>query len=62
MLLLFVCTKAEEMPQVWETKLDHSIDYAFAQFGGISIAASDKEITAINSTTGAKLWNKSLKK
>lgn len=53
--------KAEEMPQVWETKLDHSIDYAFAQFGGISIAASDKEITAINSTTGAKLWNKKFK-
>jgi outer membrane protein assembly factor BamB len=53
--------KAEEMPTVWETKLDHKVNYAYSNFGGYSIAASEKEVTAIDSRTGTIKWNKKFK-
>ena len=51
----------EDMPIVWETKLDHKIDYngTGTEARGHSYAASEKELSVFNNDDGSILWTKS---
>lgn len=53
----------EDMPVIWETKLDHKIDYNGTgnEERGYSYAASDKELSIIDNATGKVRWTKSFK-
>jgi outer membrane protein assembly factor BamB len=48
----------EEMPTIWETKLEHKIEHTGTgtEERGYSYAASDKEITVFNNKTGGVRW------
>ena len=48
----------EEMPTIWETKLEHRIEHTGTgtEERGYSYAASDKEITVFNNKTGGVRW------
>ncbi len=48
----------EEMPTIWETKLEHKIEHTGTgtEERGYSYAASDKEITVFNNKTGSVRW------
>lgn len=50
----------DEMPVVWQTTLDHKIYYdgTSNEERGYSYAASDKELTLFDNTTGKVLWSK----
>jgi len=50
----------EDMPVVWETKLSHHILHAGTSLEGEhSYAASDKDFTLFDNTTGKIIWTKS---
>ncbi|MFT3884280.1 MAG: PQQ-binding-like beta-propeller repeat protein [Flavobacteriales bacterium] len=54
----------EEMPTVWTTRLEHKIQYTGTDVVGMlgySYAASDKEMTVFDNTTGKTLWTKPFK-
>ena len=53
----------DDMPLVWETKLDHKIDHneTGLEERGYSYAASDKEMTFFNNNDGSIIWTKSFK-
>ncbi len=53
----------EDMPIVWESKLDHKIDYSGTglEDRGYSFAASDKEMTVFNNSDGKPIWTKAFK-
>lgn len=59
-LLASVMLRAQEvMPKVWETRLSHQIHYTGTGLEGqISYAASDKEMSVIDNTSGKVLWDK----
>ncbi|MBK6369072.1 MAG: hypothetical protein IPF64_04385 [Flavobacteriales bacterium] len=48
----------DDMPVIFETKLDHRIDHTGTgtEGRGYSYAASEKEITVFNNKTGAVQW------
>lgn len=62
-LLSFGMLKAQEdMPVVWESRLDHTILYAgTGHEGETSYAASDKEMTLFDNATGKIIWSKAFK-
>jgi len=59
--LLFTCWlyAQEDMPLVWETRLDHSISHngTGTEDRGYSYAASDKEITVFDNAMGKIKWS-----
>ena len=61
LLLSMVWAKAQEdMTTVWETKLGHQILHAGTSLEGEhSYAASDKEMSLFDNTTGKVIWEKS---
>ena len=63
-LLSILAVKAQDdMPLVWETKLDHKIQYNGTGTEGraYSYAASEKELTIFDNNTGKVLWTKRFK-
>lgn len=48
----------EEMPMVWESRLEHKIEYTGTgtEERGYSYAASDKEVTVFDNKTGKTIW------
>lgn len=66
----FLCLMAtsawtqEEMPIVWEKKMEHRIQYTgtgLEAAGEVSYAASDKEITVFNNSDGSVVWTNRFK-
>lgn len=57
-LLAMASFAQEDMPIIFETKLDHRIEHTGTgtEERGYSYAASDKEITVFNNKTGAVRW------
>lgn len=53
----------DDMPVVWESKMDHKIQYngTGTEDRGYSYAASDKEITVFENATGKVKWTKRFK-
>ncbi len=54
----------EDMPAMWETKLEHSIDFYGCDnvdSDEYSYAASQKKISVINNSTGNVIWTKAFK-
>lgn len=53
----------EEMPEIWQTKLEHKISYSGTglEDRGYSYAASDKEMTVFKNADGKVLWTKAFK-
>ncbi len=53
----------EDMPMVWESKLEHKIEYTGTgtEDRGYSYAASDKEVTIFDNKTGKTLWTSRFK-
>ena len=53
----------DDMPVVWESKMDHKIQYngTGTEDRGYSYAASDKEITVFENATGKVKWTKKFK-
>jgi outer membrane protein assembly factor BamB len=63
-LMSMVAAKAQDdMPVVWETRLDHKIQYdgTGTEGRGFSYAASDKELSIIDNATGKVRWTKRFK-
>jgi len=63
-LMSMVAAKAQDdMPVVWETRLDHKIQYNGTGTEGraYSYAASDKELSIVDNMTGKVRWTKSFK-
>jgi outer membrane protein assembly factor BamB len=60
---LFTLKAQDEMPLVWESKLDHKIMFngTGTEERGHSYAASDKELTIFDNKTGKVLWSKRFK-
>lgn len=64
MLTGFILAQAqEEMPEIWQTKLEHKIAYngTGLEDRGYSFAASDKEMTVFKNADGKVLWTKAFK-
>lgn len=60
-MLASVMLRAQEvMPKVWETRLSHKIHYTGTdrEEGKYNYAASDKEMSVIDNTTGKVVWDK----
>lgn len=52
----------EEMPTVWTTRLEHKIQFSgTGDAAGISYAASDKEMSVLDNSTGKVIWTKPYK-
>lgn len=55
----------DDMTTVWETKLNHKIDYYGTDLSdrpdSYSFAADDKKITVFNNSDGSTVWNKAYK-
>ncbi|MBS1569904.1 MAG: PQQ-binding-like beta-propeller repeat protein, partial [Bacteroidetes bacterium] len=64
-LAALICVPAlaqEDMPTVWTTRLDHKIQYSgTGDAGGLSYAASDKEMSVLDNATGKVVWTKAYK-
>ncbi len=58
LLLQSAAMAQEDMPTIWETKLEHDIQYTGTgtEDRGYSYAASDKEITFFANATGRVKW------
>ncbi|GAB1403318.1 hypothetical protein MASR1M74_04960 [Lentimicrobium sp.] len=54
----------DDMPVVWESKMDHKIIYSGTgtEERGYSYAASEKEITVFDNSNGKVKWNKKFKR
>jgi len=59
----FLATAQDDMPIVWESKMDHKIMHngTGTEERGYSYAASDKEITVFDNVTGKVKWTKKFK-
>lgn len=59
----FLVNAQDEMPSVWEARMDHKIQYngTGTEERGYSYAASDKEITIFDNATGNVKWTKKFK-
>lgn len=59
----FLANAQDEMPTVWESRMDHKIQYTGTgtEERGYSYAASDKEITVFDNATGKARWSKRFK-
>lgn len=53
----------DEMPTVWETRLEHrtTAETGFSHEKGICFAATEKEISVVNNTDGKVVWTKPFK-
>ncbi len=53
----------DDMPMVWESRMDHKIQYngTGTEDRGFSYTASDKEISIVDNKTGKVRWNKKFK-